>query len=314
MSNHSREKFKKFSASIQESTEDFLITKKLEEGRSRNTIQAYTYDLVMFLKFVGRLMEQIDDSLELLEDIKTTHIKRFLLSLDKRGYTKTALARKIATLKSFFAHAQFMGYAKVNPMERIKTPRISRAEHLPKFLSKGEMDKLLNHAKQNHWIEYYIMLRFMYATMCRVSELCNIKVKDVNTNRGIVNLRGKGNKERWVPVDDKTVILIEKIILPNRSSFNAALFMNTQGNPIKPRVVQGLFQQLKKELNYPKDKKLTPHVFRHTGATMLRRNGMDISELQDVLGHASPNTTRIYAKNDIESINASYKRMHPLNK
>jgi len=91
------------------------------------------------------------------------------------------------------------------------------------------------------------------------------------------------------------------------------LFTNKHGTIIQPRVVQALFQRLKAALGFPDDKKMTPHVFRHTGATMLRRNGMDISELQDLLGHASPNTTRIYAKNDIEAINVSYKKMHPLN-
>jgi len=246
--------------------------------------------------------------------VKVAHVKRFLLSLDERSYTKVGIARKIATLKSFFNHARFMGLVQVNPLDQIKSPHVSEAEHLPKFLTKEEMDKVLDYVKEQRWVQEYIMLRFMYATMCRVSELCGVKVKDIDVQRGFVHLRGKGNKERWVPLDEKTLALLQRLVLPGRYALDDPLFTNKRGNAIQPRVVQALFQRLKKALGFPADKRITPHVFRHTGATMLRRNGMDISELQDLLGHASPNTTRIYAKNDIEAINTSYKKMHPLNR
>lgn len=292
--------------------EDFLITKKLEEGRSDNTINAYHHDLKLFFRFLEKFTPSNDIILDSLGSIKVQFIKRFLLHLSEKGYSKAGLARKIATLKSFFNHAHFMGYIQVNPAARIRSPRISRAEQLPKFLSRNEMNDILQHARENRWIQDYILLRFMYSTMCRVSELCAVKVKDVDFRKSIVHLRGKGNKERWVPVDRDTVILIQEHVLPKRQGVNDALFMNRHGTPVKPRVVQLLFQEIKEELHFPENRRLTPHVFRHTGATMLRRNGMDISELQDILGHASPNTTRIYAKNDIKTLQSSYKSKHPL--
>jgi site-specific recombinase XerD len=299
---------------IAEAIEDFAITKRLEEGRTENTVRAYKHDLHMFFRFVAGLARDVNAPVAVITDIKVAHVKRFLLSLDERGYTKTGIARKIATLKSFFTHCRFMGRIQVNPLDQVKSPRISEAEHLPKFLTQEEIDKVLAFAREHKWIQEYILLRFLYATMCRVSEACGIMVKDLDLARGFVHLRGKGNKERWVPLDPKTIALIQRLVMPVRHEPNDPLFTNKRGMPIKPRVVESLFQRIKQALHLPADKKMTPHVFRHTGATMLRRNGMDISELQDLLGHASPNTTRIYAKNDIEGINASYKRMHPLAK
>jgi integrase/recombinase XerD len=298
---------------IVDAIEEFAITKRLEEGRSENTVRAYTLDLRMFFRFVVEVSRSVGSQIATVADVKVTHVKRFLLSLDERSYTKVGLARKIATLKSFFSHARFMGLVQANPLDQVKSPHVSEAEHLPKFLTKEEMDKVLEYVKARRWVQEYIMLRFMYATMCRVSELCGAKVKDLDVQRGFVHLRGKGNKERWVPLDEKTMVLLQRLVLPVRNSPDDPLFMNKRGNTIQPRVVQALFQRLKTALGFPEDKKMTPHVFRHTGATMLRRNGMDISELQDLLGHASPSTTRIYAKNDIEAINVSYKKMHPLN-
>jgi site-specific recombinase XerD len=301
-------------AEIADAIEEFAVTKRLEEGRSENTVRAYKHDLHMFFKFVERISVETKIPTPMVVSIKVAHVKRFLSSLDERHYTKQGIARKIATLKSFFGYCRFIGRIQTNPLDQVKSPRISSAEHLPKFLTQEEIDRVLEYARQHKWVQEYLLLRFMYATMCRVSEVCGVRIKDLDLERGTVHLRGKGNKERLVPVDSKTVALIQRLVLPVRQDPDEPLFTNKRGMVIKPRVVESLFQRLKDALDLPVDKKMTPHVFRHTGATMLRRNGMDISELQDLLGHASPNTTRIYAKNNIEGLNASYKRMHPLAK
>ncbi|MHA1791385.1 MAG: site-specific tyrosine recombinase/integron integrase, partial [Promethearchaeota archaeon] len=305
--------FSSLPASIKDIIEDFLVTKKIEEGRSDNTIKAYKHDLSIFFEFMLSYCRVTHYSLESLNSIKTIHVRRFLMYLDDRNYSKQGIARKIATLKSFFNHAIFMSYISTNPTERIRSPKISKSEYLPKFLTHEEIQKILEHAKKHLWIQDYILLRLLYATMCRVSEVCNIKIKDIDFNRGIILVKGKGNKERWVPLDDNTLELIKKVIIPVRSNLNDPLFINSRGRAIQPRVIQTMFQKIKKDLKFPEEKRITPHVFRHTGATMLRRNGMDISELQDLLGHASPNTTRIYARNDIESLHESFKQKHPLN-
>jgi site-specific recombinase XerD len=150
--------------------------------------------------------------------------------------------------------------------------------------------------------------------MARVSELCNIKINDIDFNRGYIRLRGKGNKERIVPVDNRTLEIFKEHI-KNRISYDPEdyLLVNTRFQQLSPRIVQADIKSIKEKCGFPDSKIVTPHVFRHTGATHLRRSGMDISELQDILGHSSPNTTRIYAKNDITKLKQSYSTMHPLN-
>ena len=149
--------------------------------------------------------------------------------------------------------------------------------------------------------------------MARVSELCNIKIRDVDFEKGYIRLRGKGNKERIVPVD-KTTLEVFRESLRDRISYSPEdyLIVNTRNMKLNPRVVQADIKTIKDRCGFPNSKIITPHVFRHTGATHLRRSGMDISELQDILGHSSPNTTRIYAKNDITKLKQSYSTMHPL--
>jgi integrase/recombinase XerC len=291
--------------------EDFLIAKEVEEGCRPSTIEAYRYDLEKFIDIVGDL--PVDHKL------MRQKIRLFLKRLKDKDYTKQSLSRKIACLRSFFKFLELNEYISKNPMTTIRSPKIRSEESLPKFLELKEIKRIFRDLKDKDKFNskkskrYYLMIRLLYSTMARVSELCSIKIKDVNFERGYIRLRGKGNKERIVPVDQKTLREIRKH-LENRLVYDDDdyLLVNTRGDQLTPRVVQNDIQIIKDKCGFPDSKKLTPHVFRHTGATHLRRSGMDISELQDILGHSSPNTTRIYAKNDIATLRNSYLHQHPL--
>ncbi|MHA1585268.1 MAG: site-specific tyrosine recombinase/integron integrase [Promethearchaeota archaeon] len=293
---------------------DFLSAKEIEEGFSPNTIQAYNYDLSNFQNYIGDLQ---------IQKIQMFQIRRFLKSLHNRGYTKRSLARKIATLKSFFKFCIENEILEKNPMRSIKSPKIRPEETLPKYLSLIEIQNLLNsiHQLKNTstiWRNRLeITIRLMYASMARVSEICALHIQDVDLENNSIKVHGKGNKERMIPIDFETSLILADHI-ENRKletpDLNAFLFSNIRNKPLQPRSVQRDIQKLKDILEYPKDKKLTPHIFRHTGATHLRQNGMDLSELQDLLGHSNPNTTRIYAKNDLTRLKASYSQFHPLAK
>ena len=291
--------------------EDFLIAKEVEEGCRPSTIEAYRYDLEKFIDIVGDL--PVDHKL------MRQKIRLFLKRLKDKEYTKQSLSRKIACLRSFFKFLELNEYISKNPMTTIRSPKIRSEESLPKFLELKEIKRIFNDLKDKDKFNskkskrYYLMIRILYSTMARVSELCSIKIKDVNFERGYIRLRGKGNKERIVPVDQKTLREIRKH-LENRLVYDDDdyLLVNTRGDQLTPRVVQNDIQIIKDKCGFSNSKKLTPHVFRHTGATHLRRSGMDISELQDILGHSSPNTTRIYAKNDIATLRKSYLHQHPL--
>lgn len=296
---------------ISDFIEEFLSVKEIEEGCSPSTTKAYRYDLHKFIEIAG------DHPIN--SPFMPQKIRLFLKILNDNGYNKKAIARKIATLRAFFKFLDANAFLSVkNPMSVIKTPKIKIEESLPKFLDLPDMEEIFTILKKKERQSkrserYYLIVRILYATMARVSELCNIHVKDIDFDEGYIKLRGKGNKERIVPVDDKTLTLIKEH-LQNRISYSPEeyLLINTRNQKLNPRVVQNDIKLVKQKCGFSESKIITPHVFRHTGATHLRRSGMDISELQDILGHSNPSTTRIYAKNDISKLKQSYNAMHPL--
>jgi len=292
--------------------EDFLISKEVEEGCASSTIKAYNYDLEKFVSLVG--------DIDLNSLIVRQKIRLFLKKIKDMGYTKKGIGRKIASLRSYFKFLTLNEFLEKNPMATIKSPKVKLEESLPKFLNVADIGVIFRKLKDRTLFNsrkskrYYLIVRLLYSTMARVSELCNIKIKDVDFDKGYVHLRGKGNKERFVPVDQKTLEIF-KDQLKNRKNYESEdyLLVNTRNQKLSPRVVQADIKYIKERCGFPDSKIITPHIFRHTGATHLRRQGMDISELQDILGHSSPNTTRIYAKNDITKLKQSYSIMHPLN-
>ena len=297
---------------ISDFIEDFLIAKEVEEGCASSTIKAYRYDLQKFIELIGD--QQINSPL------LRQKIRLFLKKLNELNYTKKGIGRKIASLRSYFKFLELNEFLSKNPMRTIKTPKIRLEESLPKFLRISDMEEIFNKLKDRRLFNsrkserYYLIVRLLYSTMARVSELCNIKISDIDFERGYIRLRGKGNKERIVPVDQRTLEIFNEH-LKNRISFDSEeyLLVNTRNQKLNPRVVQTDVKTIKEKCGFSGSKIITPHIFRHTGATHLRRSGMDISELQDILGHSSPNTTRIYAKNDITKLKESYSQMHPLN-
>jgi len=297
---------------ISDFIEDFLIAKEVEEGCASSTIKAYRYDLQKFIELVG--------DLQINSPLLRQKIRLFLKKLNELNYTKKGIGRKIASLRSYFKFLTLNEFMEKDPMSTIKTPKIKLEESLPKFLRISDMEVIFNKLKDrrlfnSHKSErYYLIIRLLYSTMARVSELCNIRIRDIDFERGYIQLRGKGNKERIVPVDQKTLVIFKEH-LKNRIIYESEdyLLVNTRNQKLSPRVVQTDIKTIKEKCGFADSKIITPHIFRHTGATHLRRAGMDISELQDILGHSSPNTTRIYAKNDITKLKESYSQMHPLN-
>ncbi|HEC37795.1 MAG TPA: hypothetical protein ENI29_06130 [bacterium] len=297
---------------ISDFIDDFLIAKEVEEGCASSTIKAYNYDLQKFIDFVG--------DLQLNSPLIRQKIRLFLKKLKDLNYTKKSTSRKIASLRSYFKFLIENEFIIKNPMITIKTPKIRIEESLPKFLDLPDIEEIFKKLKNKQLFNsrksdrFYLIVRLLYSTMARVSELCNIRVRDIDFERGYIKLRGKGNKERFVPVDQTTLEIFTEY-LKGRKTYDSEdfLLVNTRNQKLNPRVVQGDIKTIKEKCGFPISKIITPHVFRHTGATHLRRSGMDISELQDILGHSNPNTTRIYAKNDITKLKESYTIMHPLN-
>ncbi|XEO75372.1 Tyrosine recombinase XerA [Candidatus Lokiarchaeum ossiferum] len=291
---------------------DFLIAKEVEEGCSQNTIKAYNYDLQILLKHLS----QID-----VDKIQIFHIRKVLKYFYEKQYSKRAIARKIACYKSFFQFCVDNELLLKNPMRAIKSPKISQQETLPKYLSLEDIQTIFGMLDKwkgttNHkYCRLKVIIRLMYASLARISEICNLNIQDIDISNRSIKVTGKGNKERYIPIDFTTAKYLAEFInfrQMESSEEYTPLFINSRNKRISPRTIQRDLQELKEHLGFPKEKKFTPHIFRHSGATHLRQNGMDISELQDLLGHANPNTTRIYAKNDISRLKKSYDEYHPL--
>ncbi len=296
---------------ISEAVEDFLLAKQIEEGRATSTVKAYRYDLAFFVKSVGDLE---------VDRVSPLHVRQFLHVLADRQYTKKGLARKVAALRSFFNHLLFNDLIIKNPMDKIRSPQVRAEEDLPKFLAEAQIQRVLDDTPRlkdlgfRRRLRATMIIRLMYATLTRVGEICRVQLKDLDFNKGILRVRGKGNKERYVPVDTDTLAKVREYLTRTHSAGDPAefVFHNPGGRPISPRSIQLDLKMTKTLLGLPESTKFTPHVMRHTGATHLRQRGMDLSELQDLLGHASPKTTRIYAKNDITTLKDHYSHLHPL--
>ena len=260
-----------------------------------------------------------------------------------KNYSKRGIARKIACLKSFFRFCVINELVEVNIMDKIQNPKTRAENILPKYLEEKEVSDFLNFVEKGENLgikngeRLYPIVRLMYSVMARVSEICNLSIKDVNFDAQTILLYGKGGKQRVVPFDETTrdvlfnmifnriledskyipIIyntpkdqLLLKYILENGDE---PLFRSSTGSRMTSRLIQRDLKIVRENFTGSK-KKITAHVFRHTGATHLRQNGMDLSELQDMLGHSSPSTTRIYSKNDITLLQKSYDGKHPLSK
>lgn len=296
---------------ISEAVEDFLLAKQIEEGRAGSTVKAYRYDFAFFIRAIGDLN---------VDSVTPLHIRQFLRVLADRQYTKKGLARKVAALRSFFTHLVFNDLIVKNPMDKIRSPQVRAEEDLPKFLAESQIQRVLAETPGLKTLGYRrrvraaMIIRLMYATLTRVGEICRVQLKDLDFNAGVLRVRGKGNKERYVPVDADTLAEVQQYLARTHSAGDPDEFMfrNPGGGSISPRSIQMDLKLTKRLLAIPESTKFTPHVMRHTGATHLRQHGMDLSELQDLLGHASPKTTRIYAKNDITTLKDHYAHLHPL--
>ncbi|GAB4330632.1 MAG: tyrosine recombinase XerC [Promethearchaeota archaeon] len=291
--------------------EEFLSALVIEQGRSERTRRAYGYDLAMFARHVGDL-----DAGE----VTTFHVRSFLRELHGRGYGARALARKVACLRSFFKFLADNGVVRVDPTRSVKSPRLGNNRRLPKHLTESEVRNLFAKLDRQSWnSRLRVVVRLLYATMIRVSELVRLTVGDVDFEAGVVRVLGKGDKERLVPVDPGTLEVVAEYLATewgvdarDPKSRNWPLLPSRGGGHLSPRTIQRDVSRLAARVPSLSGKKVTPHTFRHTGATHLRNRGMDLSELQDLLGHASPATTRIYARNDVRRLRASYLEKHPL--
>ena len=295
---------------MNEVVENFLHYMTVERGASPNTLAAYRNDLTQLTEFI-----QFANGRVAWDEVSENTISEYVLYLHGLGYSETTRARKIASAKSLFGFLVGEGTLEGNPTSNVSAPRVGRS--LPKALAIEEVDRLLAAPSRVHTPEAMrdqAMLELLYASGMRVSELLSLDLEDVSVETGAVRCLGKGGKERVVPIHNQAIESVRFYIEEVRSGLQGskhtpALFLNRRGNRLTR---QGFWLILK---GYCKkvglDDKITPHTLRHSFATHLLHGGAPLRHVQELLGHASINTTQVYTHLTSEHIRSEYDHAHP---
>jgi integrase/recombinase XerD len=291
---------------------DFLAYLELERGLSRNTLEAYRSDL---LQYGGWLARTGRDALT----VEHADLSAFLAELatggeDRAPAAATTLQRKTACLRSFYRHLRREEMLEHDPTAELKAPR--RSQRLPEVLSRDEVAHLLAQPRGSSppALRDRALLEVMYACGLRASEAVDLSVREVDLDEGILRARGKGSKERIVPIGSKAVGALRAYVQRGRPALvglrdESRLFVNRRGQKLTR---QGLYKIVQRHaLSAGLADRMSPHTLRHTFATHLLAGGCDLRSLQEMLGHADIATTQIYTHLSADRLHEVYFDAHP---
>ncbi len=277
----------------------FLSYLEIERNYSLHTLVNYRVDLKELEDFLqGRDLKQIDYFL----------LRKFLAYLAGKNLSKKSISRKISTLKSFFKFLVKEEILDDNPAASLIYPRLEK--NLPKFLTEEDMRRVLEIVEEKEvWgLRDKALLEFLYSTGARVAETSSLRIEDVDLISGIVKVKGKGKKERLLPLGEPAILAI-KNYLDRRLYHSSYLFINRRGGRLSERGIRMIVDKYIKKIALTV--KVSPHTFRHSFATHLLNRGADLRSVQELLGHSSIATTQIYTHLSIDSLKRVYKRAHP---
>ncbi len=287
--------------------QEFINYISLEKGLAKNTQEAYARDLRTYLNYLEK--RKIDPL-----NIGHQQITDYLWSRKEKGAKPSSIFRYLESIKLFHRFLFAEGYTKNDPTLYLSSPKLVR--HLPAVLSTTELEKLLNQPKINKFygLRDRAILELFYACGLRVSELINLHLEDVNLSLGYVRCRGKGGKERIVPLGHYAVRYISEYLelrskRPIISNNSNILFLDKSGRKFS-RV--GLWKIVKKYAQKAGiNKTISPHTLRHTFATHLLEKGADLRAIQEMLGHSDISTTQIYTHLEREHLKELHRKYHP---
>jgi integrase/recombinase XerD len=284
----------------------FLDYLSVEKGLSSNTVLAYGRDLGKFIQFLGR--EKSDWA---RADEKTLTL--FVHRQSQAGLQPRSLARLISALRSFYRFLLLDGLVGKDPTAELTSPKTWLA--LPKFLTVDEVARLVLQPDERdlHGLRDRAMLEVLYATGLRVSELVRLRPGDLNLDDGYVICRGKGGKERVVPLGKAAAALTRRYIQEARPRLEKkpaeALFLSRRGDPFTRQGVWKMLRQHARQAGL--EAKISPHVLRHSFATHLLERGADLRSVQLMLGHSQITTTQIYTHVSRQRLRRVYEKYHP---
>lgn len=285
--------------------EDFLNFLTTEKGASGHTTKNYAIDLREFVKFIAE---------KDLKGLTYLDVRAFLAFLKTRDYSKSSISRKLACLRSFFKYLARENFLTQNPAAGIATPK--KEKRLPSFLNPDEITKLLDAPAKNCWEEKRdkAILEMLYSSGLRVSELVGLNHEDLDFFGGLVRVRGKGKKERIVPVGQVALNGIRAYIdkkAPKEGphTVQKPLFISRVGGRLTDRSIRRMILKYVKRTGLGKE--ISPHTFRHSFATHMLDRGADLRSVQELLGHANLSTTQIYTHVTTQRLKDAYTAAHP---
>jgi integrase/recombinase XerD len=291
---------------------DFLAYLEFERGLSRNTLEAYRSDLLQF----GQHLRLTDtDVLEAQHSDLAGFLDALAVGTDDRPAARPAtLQRKAACLRSFYRHLRRENVLTHDPTADLRAPR--KSQKLPKVLSRGDVDRLLRAPRGTEpgALRDRALLELMYACGLRASEAIDLEVTDIDLDAGVLRARGKGSKERLVPVGREAVNAVRIYLERGRAPLTATtddrhLFVNRRGTGLTRQGLYKIVQRHARSVGL--EDRMSPHTLRHTFATHLLAGGCDLRAVQEMLGHADIATTQIYTHLSAERLKDVYFNAHP---
>jgi integrase/recombinase XerC len=289
----------------------FVNFLEVERNASRETIRNYQSDLQQLVQF---LQGSANRARSIRADqISTEDVRAYLHWLDRKGEKASSLARKLACLRSFYRFLMREGASQRNPAEDIRSPKLPKP--LPRVLTKDDANALMEFPDGESALSLRdrALLETLYSTGARVSEAVGIDLSDLHQPEGLVRLRGKGRKERVVPIGELALQAIREYrasLQPSVASSqpSAPLFLNHRGGRLTTRSVARIVSRYSSRLA---GGAVSPHALRHSYATHLLDEGADLRSIQEMLGHASLSTTQKYTHLAADQLMAVYDRAHP---
>ncbi|WP_064093721.1 tyrosine recombinase XerC [Rossellomorea aquimaris] len=288
--------------------QSFIEYLKIEKHYSTHTFEQYRHDIEEFYVFMK------EQGLESLEDVNYFDARLFLTKLHDKGLVRASMSRKVSSLRSFYRYLNKEKYFLDNPFSFVNLPK--KEQRLPKFFYEEEIQALLEACSGDSLLDIRNkgIFELLYGTGIRVSECSNLQLKDVDFSLSTILVKGKGNKERYVPFGSFAHDALEEYITKSRpllmkEQIHSTLFVNHRGGALTQRGIRSILNKMIEKASLTG--KIHPHMLRHTFATHLLNNGADLRTVQELLGHSQLSSTQVYTHVSKDHLRKTYLAHHP---
>ena len=283
---------------------------RVEKNLAKNTVEAYERDIGRYLKFLEE-----EKQVTSIRHVKDNEIREFIRTLSDLELAPSTLHRNFSAIRSYHNFLVESEITYENPAQLLDPPKINRK--LPDVLTAVEIESIIKAVNEDSsaCLRDKALLEMLYSTGLRVSELCGLEMVDVQNKSGVIRVKGKGNKERLVPIGGKAVSALNaylrklRLKLADKNQDNGKIFLSLNGRPLTRAAVWQILKKWTAEAGITK--KTSPHTFLHSFATHLLEGGADLRAIQEMLGHESITTTELYTHLDRQYLAEVHKAFHP---